>query len=150
MRLFACGSLLLVAVACSRPDTGTARDTTATATPPAASLADFAGTWQVRGNNEAGDSIISYRLVATGDTTGWTMTFPGREPVPVRVVSVAGDSVIAEAGPYASALRPGVQVRTHSIFRRSGDTIVGVTHARYDVRTADSLMTIRSTGTRVP
>jgi hypothetical protein len=110
----------------------------------------MAGTWNVRGLNEAGDSIVGYRLVATSDTTGWTIAFPNRDPLPVRIVAVAGDSIVTDAGPYESVLRPGVQVTTHGVFRMRGDTLVGTTVARYTPAGADSVLVVRSVGTRGP
>lgn len=146
----------LVLTACARGDqtADTAGATAAGATPPASTtinLADIAGVWTVRGMNMAGDStLVTYELNATADTSGWTITFPGRPPVPVRVVAVAGDSVITEAGPYESSLRRGVNVRTTGAFRLQDGRLVGHTVARYDTRGADSVLMVRSEGTRKP
>lgn len=99
----------------------------------------------------AGDStLITYVVNATADTTGWTITFPGRPAIPMRVVGVAGDSVMIEAGPYASALRRGVQVRTTGAFRLQDGKLVGHNVAHYNVRTADSVLMLRSEGTKRP
>lgn len=128
--------------------------TSAAATPAAPApinLADLAGVWTVRGMNMAGDStLVTYELKTTADTTGWTITFPGRPPVPVRVVAVAGDSVTTDAGPYQSALRRGVNVRTTGTFRLQDGKLIGHTVARYDTRGADSVLMVRSEGTRKP
>ncbi len=142
-----------VLVACAKPDAAPpAADTTAAMMPaaPTVSLADFAGTWQVRGMNEAGDSIVGYTLNASADAAGWSITFPGRDPIPASVVSVAGDSVITDAGPFESALRPGVQVTTHTIWRLMDGRLVGMTTARYATTGPDSVAMIRGEGTRVP
>jgi hypothetical protein len=94
---------------------------------------------------------VTYDLKATPDTTGWTITFPNRPPVPVRVVSVAGDSIVTDAGPYPSVLRKGVQVRTRGAFRLQDGKLVGTTVATYTgTKTADSMLTVRSEGTRKP
>ncbi len=76
-------------------DDQTAMDTVAAApeTPAASttiSLADVAGKWKVRTMDEDGGNVVESELTATADTSGWTMTFPNRKPVPVRVVAVAG------------------------------------------------------------
>ncbi len=142
-----------VLVACAKPDAAPpAADTTAAMMPaaPTVSLGDFAGTWQVRGMNEAGDSIVGYTLNASADAAGWSITFPGRDPIPASVVSVAGDSVITDAGPFESALRPGVQVTTHTIWRLMDGRLVGMTTARYATTGPDSVAMIRGEGTRVP
>jgi hypothetical protein len=105
--------------------------------------------WHVLGYNHAGDSIVAYDLTASADTSGWTIIFPNRAPIAVRVVAMAGDSVVTEAGPYESVLRPGVQVSTHAVFRLQGDTLVGSTLARYATKGADSVLAIASKGTRM-
>ena len=60
------------------------------------------------GKNEARDTtLVTYQLTATADTTGWNIVFANKQTVPVRVSAVAGDSVVIDAGPYASVLRRG-------------------------------------------
>jgi hypothetical protein len=104
----------------------------------------------MRAMREGSDSVLTtYELSATADTAGWTMTLPGREPVPVRVVAVAGDSIVIEAGPYPSSLRPGVTVATRGVNRLQGDRMVGSTVARYSAG-ADSVVRIRTEGRRAP
>jgi hypothetical protein len=142
-----------VIVACAKPDAAPpAADTTASAmaAPPAVTLADFAGTWQVRGMNEAGDSIVGYQLTASADAAGWSITFPGRDPIPLRVLEVAGDSVVTEGGPFESAVRKGVQVQTHAVMRIQDGRLTGMTTARYATSDADSVAMIRAEGTRMP
>ena len=68
--------------------------------------------------------------------------------MPVRVIHVDGDSVVAEAGPFDSALRPGVAVTTRSVIRPQGDMLTGSIVARYGGGGADSVMTGRLQGTR--
>ena len=95
----------------------TTTDTTSAApvAPPAPTpikLADVAGKWAVRLMPESGDSTLAkYEFVATGDSAGWTLNFPKRKPIPIRVVGVAGDSIVAEAGPFESVLHKGVKVK---------------------------------------
>ena len=114
-------------------------------------LAAFAGTWNVRAMPAQGDSTIGmYVVTATSDTSGWTLAFPGREPIPMRVLSVAGDSVVVEAGPYPSTLRQDVQVVTRSVTRVLGDRMIGTAVARYQNAGADSVRTLRLEGTRAP
>ncbi|NIM48251.1 MAG: hypothetical protein GTO22_03170, partial [Gemmatimonadales bacterium] len=63
------------------------------------SLADVAGTWSMQSLPETGDSVlVAYEVVATDNTEGWTVTFPGRDPLPIRVVAVEGDSIVTEVG----------------------------------------------------
>ncbi len=146
-------------IGCARSERQSAQDTTATATdtaaaisaqPAAISLAEVAGKWRVRATNEAGDSLVSYELNATADTSGWTIKFPNRPPVPVRVVAVAGDSVVTEAGPYESVLRKGVMVTIRGASRLQGEKLVGSSVARYQTKGPDSVLNVRTEGTRAP
>jgi hypothetical protein len=123
----------------------------ATAEPRATiSLADVAGKWKVRSTDEAGGTPAEIVLVATDDTSGWTMTGSDGKPVPVRVVAVAGDSIVTEAGPYESFVRKGVQVTTRTVSRLEGGRLVGTIDARYTTKGGDSVVQRRSEGTRAP
>lgn len=157
MRTIALSCCIAIAVGCSRTDREPATDTAAGTTAPAASatasLADFAGRWDMTSKPESGTdtSTTRYVLTATSESTGWTLTFPGRsEPVAVRIIAVEGDSVVTEAGPFASVRRQGVQVTTRNVFRRDGDRLVGSTRARYASTGADSVLMLRTEGTRAP
>ena len=121
------------------------------APPPAkVSLADVAGKWTVKAMNEAKDTtLLTYEMVATADTSGWTLTFPNRKPIPMRV-STMGANVVVDAGPYPSALRKGVQVTTHGVLHLDNGKLVGTTFAHYSVTTADSVRRIATEGTRTP
>ena len=90
-----------------------------------------------------------YTLTATGTPEGWKMAYANGLVVPVRVTASA-DSIITDAGPYASVRRKGVQVTTHSAFRKDGDKIVGTTVAHYSTKGADSVLTLHSEGVRAP
>ena len=123
----------------------------ATAEPHATiSLADVAGKWKVRTTDTAGGTPAEIELVATDDTSGWTMTGSNGKPVPVRVVAVAGDSIVTEAGPYESFVRKGLQVTTRTVSRLEGDKLVGTVEARYTTKGRDSVVQRRSEGTRAP
>jgi hypothetical protein len=69
---------------------------------PTISLSDFAGTWDTRATDSAGTLVGDAKLLATSDSSGWTLTFPHQKPIPVRVVAMGGDGVVTETGPYAS------------------------------------------------
>ena len=148
-----CSAILFVACTKSEnppPDTGMAA-APAPAPPAAApiSLSEVAGKYAVIGKNEAGDStLVTYELNATGDTTGWTITFPKRKPVPIRVVSVSGDSIVAEAGPYTSAIRPGINVTTHTVYRLENGKLMGRTVAHYATKGPDTVRIVISEGVK--
>jgi hypothetical protein len=156
-RIITLCSAVAFVVACGGGEQKPADTTTpaaaAPAPPPAPtpiSLADVAGKWNVTVTNEAGDSTLtSYVLTATADTAGWTITFPDRKPIPVHVMA-SGDSLIFDAGPYASVLRKGVQVTTHGVSRIKDGKLVGSSIARYNVKTADSVRTVKQEGTKAP
>jgi len=119
------------------------------APPAAVALADVAGTWNVTSMPESSDSVlVSYQLTATADTTGWTMTFAGRDPIPMRGIVAAGDSIVADAGPYESALRPGVMVSVHSVSRLQDGKLVGHFTAHYQAGGPDSVLNGRLAGAR--
>jgi len=153
-RLALLGSILFVA--CSKAEAPPA-DTAAAAAPvepaaPAAapiSLAAVAGKYAVTGKNEAGDStLVTYELNATADTTGWTLTFPNRKPIPIHIVSVAGDSIVMMSGPYESAIKKGVMVTTNTVSRMQDGKLESRTVAHYAVKGPDSVRIVVAEGVR--
>jgi hypothetical protein len=150
-RLMVLGCAAVLA-ACAKKEQPPAADTTAMAPPPpATTMADMAGKWSVQVMPADKDTtLLTYELNATADTSGWTLTFPGRDPIPMRVSPMSGDSVMIDAGPYPSALRKGVQVWTHTVARLQGGNLVSTTVAHYATNKPDSVVNLRSTGTKVP
>ena len=154
MERFACLCCAVILVGCGRPaeraadDEQVAMDTMA---PAAAtiSLSDVAGKWKVRSTDEAGGTPVETELHATNDTSGWTMTRPGGKRIPVRVVAVAGDSIVTEAGPFESFIQKGVQVTTRTVNRLQDGKLVGTIEARYAVKGRDSVAQRKTEGTRV-
>jgi hypothetical protein len=120
----------------------------APAAPAPVDLADLAGKWNMRAVPTSGDtSATTYVMTATNSTSGWTLTFPGRPPMPIQV-SVSGDSIMLTAAPYTSVRRKGVRVATTGALRLQSGDLAGVTTAHYQVKTPDSVMTLTTTGTR--
>lgn len=118
---------------------------------PAFSMADAAGKWQMRSVPESGTdtTATTYVLTATADTTGWVMTFPSGVKVPVHV-TVSGDSVISKTGTFASQRRKGVKVSTEGSFRLQNGKLVGTTTAHYAKAGPDSVLRLRTEGTKTP
>jgi hypothetical protein len=117
---------------------------------PALTLADVAGRWAVQAWRDTGSVVLAtYELVGTADPASWQILFPNRQPVPLRV-TVAGDSMVAEAGPYESVLRSGVAVVTRTVNRLEGGRLVGTFMARYATNIVDSVLRGRTEGSRVP
>jgi hypothetical protein len=143
MALLCCAALL---VGCASYEE---QAETETAEVSVISLADVAGVWMMEALPETGDSaLVTYEMLATGNTEGWTVTFPQRDPIPARVVAVEGDSIIVEVGPYESALRDGVMVTTRSVVRVLDGELSGTFEARYETTEADSVLHGRQRGTR--
>jgi hypothetical protein len=113
---------------------------------PAASISDFAGTWQTEAMVEGTAEPVRSTLMGGADGTDWTMAFEGRSPVPLTV-SMAGDSLIMESAEYESVLRPGVMVHARIAGVLQDGVIVGAMTAYY--RTAEGEQqvpgTVRST-----
>ena len=131
-------------------ETTTAEAPAVAEAPAAVSLADMAGTWNVQSKVEGSDQSVTYEMVTTADRNGWSIKFPNRDPIPVRVVAVEGDSVVSESGPFESQLRKGVQVNTRVVTRMRDGKIVGSTVARYDVTGPDTVAHLTFEGTRAP
>jgi hypothetical protein len=120
------------------------------ATAGALSLSALAGKWSVRATPEAGNATpFTYQLNASADPSGWTMTFPNGQPIPVRV-TVSDDSLITAAGPFDSPTRPGTQVESSGVLRLQGDRLVGSAVHRAQGAAADSAVRVRLEGTRAP
>jgi hypothetical protein len=141
---------------CVKSETSTPADTaTAVIAPepaPAAapiSLKSVAGKYKVTSRGQAGDTtVVTYELNATGDTTGWTVTYPNRKAVPMRVVLVSGDSIVTEAGPFPSVRVSGVPVTTRTTYRWENGNLVGTTVAHYTIHGADTVRTFIVEGVR--
>lgn len=140
-------ALLLVLpmmLACSPAEEEPMADTTAMTAPM-----NYAGNWTVTSMPEGRDTVlVTYDLVATNDQSGWTTTLPGRETQTLRIVSISGDSVVSELGPFQSVLRPNEMVTTRTTLRPEGDRLVGTTIARYATTGADSVTVLRVRATR--
>jgi hypothetical protein len=122
-----------------------------TPAPTMISLSSVAGTWHFVSTPTEGKDTSStkYTMKAAGDTTGWTLNFAGRKPIPLHVMT-SGDSIIATSDKYESVRRKGVKVATMSVFRLQGDKLVGTTVAHYDTKGPDSVLHLQSVGTKAP
>lgn len=110
-------------------------------------LADFAGSWDATTYLESGDTV-EYTMTATADTSGWMIDLPDRDPMPMRIVSFGGDSVVSEIGPYESILRDGVMVTVTSMTRLQNGRLVGTMDAHYAGVDADTVVHGRIEGSR--
>ena len=145
MRRSALLSCAILLVGCTKAekaaDTATVVDTTAPAAaaapaPTPMSLDQVAGKWNVRIlSAETGDSTLtSYVLDAKADTAGWTFKFPTGAPIAMHVVSMAGDSLVTEAGPFDSRLQKNVKVNSVVTWRLKDGKLVGAVVSHYDTK----------------
>lgn len=94
----------------------------------------IAGTWAIESavKTAAGkDTVVSSLLTASADANGWVTHLEGRDPIPTKVVSMGGDSVVTEAGPFQSVTRPGQTVTTHETLHFKADAVWGTIEARF-------------------
>jgi len=133
----------LILVACAKSEqkkADTSAPAPAAAAAPAAPTqgtaaitpADVAGTWSGTTKPMTKDTVLTtVGMTMTSTTSGWTMTLPNGTH-PVRVITVGGDSVVTEAGPFPSAVRKGKQVQViHSVLHLRDGKLAGTTHATY-------------------
>jgi hypothetical protein len=130
----------LTLVACAKSeqkaaDTQAAAPAAATPTPQGTTnitAADVAGTWTGTAKLMTKDTVVvNIEQTMTSTTEGWTLKLPNGTH-PVRVVTIGGDSVITESGPFPSAVRKGKQVQLiRNVMHLKDGKLTGVTHATY-------------------
>ena len=156
-RIALASSTILLVGACAKKEEP-AKDTTAAMAPapapapaPTMALADVAGKWQFSSIPMAGKdtSPTKYVLTATADTAGWTLTFPDKQVVPVKV-TVSGDSVQLASGEFKSQRRKNTKVKTETTLRMQDGKLVGLTNAHYSTTGPDSTLQLKSEGTKMP
>ena len=92
-----------------------------------------AGTWNGKSMVGPKDSVVTtYALTIAADGKSATMKFANRDPIPTRILAMGGDSMVSEAGPYPSILRPGQTVKSlRTIAHYKGDAMWGTFEAQY-------------------
>lgn len=155
-RVALASSTLFILAACSKneeaaKDTTTAAAAAAPAPAPALNVADFAGKWAMVSTPTEGKDTSStkYTLTATADTSGWMIEFSSGVKVPMQI-TVSGDSLIAKTGTFSSQRRKNVKVFTEGSFRMQDGKMVGMTTAHYEGAGADSVLHLRTEGTKIP
>ena len=93
----------------------------------------FSGKWNGRAMVGANDSVvIVFALTIAADGKSATMGFFNQAPVPARILAVGGDSMVTEAGPYPSVLRPWESVTSlRSVAHFKRDRMWGTFEAVY-------------------
>ena len=124
------------------------------APPPVAALtfADLAGKWNVNAIPEWNDTLVTHLVLnATADSTGWTITYPPNpKPITASKITLAGDSVVIDWGPYMSARRKGMKALSHDIYRLRDGKLVGYSSSHYVGAPPDSTLKLRLEGARAP
>ena len=148
------GIVVLTLAGCAKSEP--AKDTTAAMMAPAPepapaktiALADLAGKWNFESRGEGADSTVTKAVVvATADSTGWVMELPSGKKV-AQHVSVSGDSIMVKSDTYPSLRRKGKQVWSEGVYRLEDGKLVGTLVGHYANSGADSVLTLRSVGTK--
>ena len=150
MRITALIGCVAVLAACSTKDTPPADTTAAMPAPaPAMSASAVSGMWNVNVMPMGKDTVVtSYTLNAT-DTASWKFVFAGRtDTVTMKVTGMSGDTLLSEAGPFASGVQKGKQVSVKSKSWLQDGKLMSLVDAHYDGTPADSVVKLRSEGTR--
>jgi type IV pilus biogenesis protein CpaD/CtpE len=143
-----CAAVLAVGCAKTEQQADSTPPAAVAAPAPVITLGDLAGTWEGQIMAMDKDSVVTTAtLINTATMDGWSMKLPNGAAPAVKVVTVEGDSVVTTAGPFASVLRKGQQVSTHSIMHMKDGKLVGVIHAKYP---NGDTATLRITATRKP
>ena len=160
-RLAVSGTVLLLA-ACAKKeapkDTAAAMAPAPAAAPapapapaPTVALADLAGKWKITTRPASGkdSSTTTATIVATADTSGWTMDLPSGQKVPLQV-KVSADTVLTKSAVYPSMRRKGKKVWTEGAYRLANGKLTGPTIAHYENSGADSVLTLTAEATKMP
>ena len=148
-------SAVTLLAACAKKDEAP-KDTVAAMTPaPAAAaapapiaLADFTGDWKIAATPEAGsDTSTNFTtLHATADST-WILETATGLKIPHHV-TLSGDSVLLKSDTYASLRRKGKKVWTEGVVRLQDGKLVGTTIGHYQNAGPDSVLRMRTVGTK--
>lgn len=119
------------------------------ATPPAPTLADFAGTWNNTATLTGVANPVPSVMTGTADPETWSVKLEGRPPNKLTV-SIVGDSLIGQTGEYDSILRTGVKVSTRTAVVLKDGMLMGTVVATYKTPAGDEVVHGTMHGTRVP
>jgi hypothetical protein len=116
--------------------------------PPAPTVADFAGTWNVSSVLEGTPDTVKSTLTGTVDGT-WSMTLEGRPNIPVTV-SMSGDSLVGQSAEYESILRKGVMVTVRTASVLTNGMLMGNLEATYKTPTGSQVVKGTMHGMKAP
>jgi hypothetical protein len=107
-----------------------ATPSSAAAPAPALSLGQVEGTWQGKSLNEKDSVVATWTLQAGSDTSKWMASFTNGPKVPVHVVSLGGDSIVAQMPAYKSVSMKGQTITVRFVARVRGDSLAGTFESR--------------------
>jgi hypothetical protein len=138
------------AAAMSAPATAPATAPAPAPAAPALSPSDLAGKWQMQSVPESGKDTTptKFVLTSTSDSTA-LVAFPSGVKVKQHV-SFSGDSVMMKSDVFPSQRRKGAKVQTEVVSRLQGGRLVGMTTAHYMNAGADSVLRLRTEGSKMP
>lgn len=94
--------------------------------------ADLTGDWVGKAWRGTSDSLLTEVTTRFGADQKVWIIFPNREPEAARVVSMAGDSITVEVGPYNSVTRAGHTVTTRMTSHVANHKMWGTLSAKFD------------------
>jgi hypothetical protein len=95
-------------------------------------LSDVTGKWTVKASPANDTVVVTSVVTATANPKTWSLKYPNRDPIPMRVVASGGDSIVTEVGPYPSMLRKGQTVTLlRTVGHYKGDMMTGWFEAHY-------------------
>jgi hypothetical protein len=99
---------------------------------------------------EGRDTVVSTYVLNTTDSANWTLTFPNRQPIPMRITGRSGDTLMTSAGPFESSVRKDkAQTTVNTSTWLDNGTLKSKIMAHYaGVAGPDSVVPLRSEGTR--
>src|SRR3989442_13654717 len=90
--------------------------------------------WETKTMAGPKDSVVATSVLeATADGKGWSLKVANSpNAIPVRVITTGGDSMVTEAGPFPSRLRPGQTGTTlRAAEHMKGNKLTGNVEAPY-------------------
>ena len=93
---------------------------------------DLAGEWNGKSVRGKSDSVITTFTTTFAADKSITLAFPKRKPIPSKLVTMAGDSVVIETDKYDSITRPGHQTSVRMTLHVGNHKMWGPFHATFD------------------
>lgn len=93
---------------------------------------DLVGDWEGKSMRGTSDSVITAVTYTFTPDNRVIVHLPNRPPIPTKLITMGGDSVVFETAQYNSVTRPGHKVMTRQILHIANHKGHGTTHAVFD------------------